>query len=70
MLWDRYRTFAEVVTEDRVTANPMFTPINQPRIGGYLAPGLPMSIGGIYPPAVAARHSATTPLRCCANGWA
>jgi 2-methylfumaryl-CoA isomerase len=54
VLWDRYRTFAEVVTEDRVTANPMFTPINQPRIGEYLAPGLPMSIGGIYPPAVAA----------------
>ena len=54
VLWDRYRTFTEVVTEDKVTANPMFTPINQPRIGEYLAPGLPMSIGGTYPPAVAA----------------
>ncbi len=27
---------------------------NQPRIGEYLAPGLPMSIDGVYPPAVAA----------------
>jgi 2-methylfumaryl-CoA isomerase len=54
VLWDRYRSFAEVVTEDRVTANPMFTPLNQPRIGEYLAPGLPMSIDGAYPPAVAA----------------
>jgi 2-methylfumaryl-CoA isomerase len=54
VLWDRYRSFAEVVTDDRVTANPMFTPLNQPRIGEYLAPGLPMSIDGTYPPAVAA----------------
>jgi 2-methylfumaryl-CoA isomerase len=54
VLWDRYQTFAEVVTDDRVTANPMFTPLNQPRIGEYLAPGLPMSIDGTYPPAVAA----------------
>jgi 2-methylfumaryl-CoA isomerase len=54
VLWDRYRSFAEVVTEDRVTANPMFTPLDQPRIGEYLAPGLPMSIDGTYQPAVAA----------------
>jgi 2-methylfumaryl-CoA isomerase len=54
VLWDRYRSFAEVVTEDRVTANPMFTPLDQPRIGSYLAPGLPMSIDGTYPRAVAA----------------
>jgi 2-methylfumaryl-CoA isomerase len=54
VLWDRYRSFAEVVTEDRVTANPMFTPLDQPRIGSYLAPGLPMSIDGTYPPAVVA----------------
>jgi 2-methylfumaryl-CoA isomerase len=54
VLWDRYRSFAEVVTDDRVRANPMFTPLNQPRIGEYLAPGLPMSIDGTYPPAVAA----------------
>jgi 2-methylfumaryl-CoA isomerase len=54
VLWERYRTFAEAVTDERVTANPMFTPLRQPRIGEYLAPGLPMSIDGSYPPAVAA----------------
>ena len=37
-----------------MTANPMFTPLDQPRIGEYLAPGLPMSINGDYPQAVAA----------------
>jgi 2-methylfumaryl-CoA isomerase len=54
VLWERYRSFAEVVTDDRVTANPLFTPLRQPRIGDYLAPGLPMSIDGTYPPAAAA----------------
>src|SRR4051794_40098148 len=28
VLWERYRTFAETVTDDRVTANPMFTPLD------------------------------------------
>src|SRR6185437_13893587 len=54
VLWDRYRTFAEAATDDRVTANPMFTPLDQPRIGQYLAPGLPIEIDCAYPPAVAA----------------
>jgi 2-methylfumaryl-CoA isomerase len=54
ILWERYRTFAEVVTDDKVTSNPLFTELDQPRIGRYLAPGLPLSIGGVYPPAVAA----------------
>lgn len=52
VLWERYRTFAEAVTEDKVTDNPLFTSLEQPRIGTYLAPGLPISIGGQYPPAV------------------
>ena len=54
VLWDRYRSFAEAVTDDKVTANPMFTALSQPRIGEYLAPGLPMSIDGNYPPAAPA----------------
>jgi 2-methylfumaryl-CoA isomerase len=53
ILWERYRSFADVVTDERVTANPLFTPLDQPRIGEYLAPGLPVSIGGVYPPAAA-----------------
>ncbi|MGV0742110.1 CoA transferase [Mycolicibacterium sp. XJ870] len=54
VLWERYRTFGEVAVDDRVTANPLFTRLDQPRIGQYLAPGLPVSIGGVYPPAAAA----------------
>jgi 2-methylfumaryl-CoA isomerase len=54
ILWERYRTFADVVTEDKVTSNPLFTELDQPRIGRYLAPGLPLSIDGVHPPAVAA----------------
>jgi 2-methylfumaryl-CoA isomerase len=54
VLWERYRTFAETATDERVTANPMFTALDQPRIGQYLAPGLPFAIDGAYPPAVAA----------------
>jgi 2-methylfumaryl-CoA isomerase len=54
ILWERYRTFAEVVTQDKVTSNPLFTELDQPRIGRYLAPGLPLSIDGVHPPAAAA----------------
>lgn len=54
VLWDRYRTFEEAARSERVTANPMFTPLVQPRIGRYLAPGVPMSIDGVYPAAEAA----------------
>jgi len=54
VLWDRYRTFDEAARGERVTANPMFTPLDQPRIGEYLAPGLPMAFGGAYPSAAVA----------------
>jgi 2-methylfumaryl-CoA isomerase len=54
VLWERYRTFAEVADDERVTANPLFTRLDQPRIGEYLAPGLPVAIDGVYAPAVAA----------------
>ena len=54
VLWERYRTFAETAADARVTANPMFTELDQPRVGRYLAPGLPVSIDGAYPAAVPA----------------
>lgn len=54
VLWERYRTFAETAVDDSVTANPMFTELDQPRVGRYLAPGLPVSIDGTYPAAVPA----------------
>jgi 2-methylfumaryl-CoA isomerase len=54
LLWERYRTFAEVAQDEKVTANPLFTPLHQPHVGDYLAPGLPMVIDGVHAPAVAA----------------
>jgi 2-methylfumaryl-CoA isomerase len=48
VLWERYRSFAEVVESPRVQDNPLFTPIQQPRIGQYPAPSLPMSVDGIH----------------------
>ncbi|WP_422748352.1 CoA transferase [Mycobacterium sp. WMMD1722] len=54
VLWERYRSFADVANDPRVTANPLFTELDQPRIGRYHAPGLPVAIDGDYPPAVAA----------------
>lgn len=54
VLWERYRSFAEVAAHPRVTENPLFTRLEQPRVGEYLAPGLPMAIDGSYPAAVAA----------------
>lgn len=49
VLFERYRTFAEVVSEDRVVANPLFTRMHQPGVGDYLAPGLPLKFNGHHP---------------------
>lgn len=54
LLWDRYRSFAEVAADERLRDNPMFATLHQPRVGEYLAAGLPASIDGVHPPAVAA----------------
>ncbi|RRR42826.1 2-methylfumaryl-CoA isomerase [Mycolicibacter terrae] len=54
LLWDRYRSFAEVAADERLRDNPMFTALHQPRVGEYLAAGLPASLDGTHPPAVAA----------------
>ncbi|WP_197383387.1 CoA transferase [Mycolicibacterium mengxianglii] len=54
ILWERYRTFAEAAVDDRVTANPLFSALEQPRIGRYLAPGIPLMVNGIHTPAVPA----------------
>ena len=50
VLWERYRTFAEAAASERVTANPLFTTLEQPRIGRFAATGVPMAIDGCYPP--------------------
>ncbi|KWX67450.1 CoA transferase [Mycobacterium sp. NAZ190054] len=54
VLWERYQTFAETAADPRVTDNPLFTELDQPRVGRYLAAGLPVSIDGAYPSAVPA----------------
>ena len=53
VLWERYRSFAEVVNEDRVTANPMFSAarpaadrrVPGPRLAGVDQRGLPAGGG-------------------------
>jgi 2-methylfumaryl-CoA isomerase len=37
-----------------VTDNPLFSALDQPRIGTHLAPGLPLKVDGAYRPAVPA----------------
>ena len=37
-----------------MTDNPLFSILDQPRIGEYLAPGLPLAVNGAYRPAVPA----------------
>lgn len=54
VLWERYQSFAETAADPRVTDNPLFTELDQPRVGRHLAAGLPVSIDGVYPKAVPA----------------
>lgn len=54
VLWERYRTFAEAAADAMVTENPLFTELDQPRVGRYRAPGLPVAVDGEYPPAAPA----------------
>ncbi|MDI9948091.1 CoA transferase [Rhodococcus sp. IEGM 1305] len=46
VLAERYRTFEEVVKSGELEKNPMFAPLDQPRIGTYLASGHPASFDG------------------------
>lgn len=59
VLFERYRTFAEVADDEKVTANPLFTRLHQDGLGDYLAPGLPAAFDGRHPaskPAPALGH--------------
>jgi 2-methylfumaryl-CoA isomerase len=53
VLWSTYNTFADVVTGAAdgagIGANPMMHLIDQPGIGQYLAPGLPVALDGAPP---------------------
>ena len=54
VLWERYRSFAEVASSPRVVDSPLFASVDQPGLGSYLAPGLPMSVDGVHVRAAAA----------------
>ena len=54
VLFERYRTFAEVAVGPKVTANPLFSVLNQPGLGDYYAPGLPAAFDGTHPTSAAA----------------
>ncbi len=54
VLCERYRTYAELATHPIVTENPLFTPLDQPRLGEYLAPGSPLVFDGVRSPATPA----------------
>ncbi len=49
VLFERYRTFAEVVEDPKVTANPLFSSLHQPGLGDYLAPAMPVAFDGAHP---------------------
>lgn len=51
VLFERYRTFAEVAEDEKVTANPLFTRLHQDGLGDYLAPGMPAAFDGHHPAA-------------------
>ena len=46
VLWDRYRTFAELASAPETLANPLVSLINQPGIGKILATGIPLAQSG------------------------
>jgi 2-methylfumaryl-CoA isomerase len=48
VLFERYRTFAQVAEDPKVTANPLFSRLNQPGVGEYLAPGMPAVFDGTH----------------------
>lgn len=49
VLFERYRTFAEVAAGPKVTDNPLFSRLDQPGVGAYLAAGLPAAFDGMHP---------------------
>ncbi len=49
VLFERYRTFAQVAADPKVTANPLFSRLHQPGVGDYFAPGMPAAFDGTHP---------------------
>ncbi|OBF17723.1 mesaconyl-CoA isomerase [Mycobacterium kubicae] len=49
VLFERYRTFAQVAQDPKVTDNKLFSVLDQPGVGDYLAAGLPAAFDGEHP---------------------
>ena len=49
VLFERYRSFAEVAAGPKVTANPLFSRLHQPGLGDYFAAGMPAAFDGAHP---------------------
>ncbi|MGH3276567.1 MAG: CoA transferase, partial [Streptosporangiaceae bacterium] len=47
VLWSRYRSFTDLVTDGTLTGNPLLQEISQPGVGPVLAPGSPLVQDGI-----------------------
>lgn len=56
VLFERYRTFAEVAASPKVTANPLFSRLHQDGLGEYFAPGLPVAFDGAHAAGAPAPH--------------
>lgn len=54
VLFERYRTFAQVVEDRKVVENPLFSRLHQPGVGDYLAPAMPTSFDGVHPASTSA----------------
>ncbi|HEY6792964.1 MAG TPA: CoA transferase [Trebonia sp.] len=49
VLWQRYRTFAEVAADPATSANPLMHRIDQPGVGPVTVPGMPLAQPGLPP---------------------
>ena len=52
VLWERYRSFTELVADPEFAANPVLREIDQPGVGRLLAPGSPLvqpGVGEVHP---------------------
>ena len=49
VLWSRYRSFTDLVTDGTLAASPLLQAISQPGVGPLLAPGSPIAVDGAVP---------------------
>jgi 2-methylfumaryl-CoA isomerase len=46
VLWSRYRSFTQLVSDGTLAGNPLLREISQPGVGALLAPGSPLAMAG------------------------